>query len=140
MCSHVMQNGGGMHYGAGGAFPGAGEHMAYGQASFSGPPSPGNMSTVGSAAKDGEKAQRAGSPRPQSPSEDSLEGSEGQEALACETQTQRQPEKSQPHTAGANLEDCVFYVRLLLLLIPSREGPLSTYTRDMPVNLDILGI
>ena len=95
-----MQNGDGMPYGPGGPFPGVSQPMPYGQASFSGPPSPGNMSAVGSMAKDAEHAQRGGSHRPQSPSVDSVEGSAGRDQSTSETQVQQEPEHWHQHTAG----------------------------------------
>ena len=98
--SAVMQNGGGMPYGLGGPFPGVGQPMPYGQAGFSGPPSPGNMSAVGSIAKEAEHAQRNGSPRPQSPSVDSVEGSEGRDQCTHGTQMQQEQDDWHRHAAG----------------------------------------
>lgn len=90
-----------MPYGPGGPFPGSGGPMSYGQAGFSGPPSPGNVSTVGSMAKDAEHAQRTSSPRPQSPSADSVEGSEARDQGAYEAQQQHE---EQPwHASGTPL-------------------------------------
>ena len=94
-----------MPFNAGGPFLAAFRPMLFGQAGFSGPPSPGNMSAVGSMAcpaKDGEQAQPAGSPRPQSPSVDSADGEDGREQCTFDEQMQRQQEGRQ-HAAGVLL-------------------------------------
>lgn len=94
-----------MPFTAGGPFQAAFPPMLFGQAGFSGPPSPGKMSAAGSMAcpaKDGEQARPAGSPRPQSPSVDSADGGEGQEQCTFDEQMQRQQEGRQ-HAAGVLL-------------------------------------
>ena len=67
--------------------------MPFGQAGFSGPPSPGNMSAVGSLATgvmDPESIQQGGSPRADSPSSDSEEGLECRKQCTFDEQMQRQ--------------------------------------------------
>ena len=99
----ALQSGGGMPYSPGGPFPGVGQPMPYGQANSSGPPSPGNVSTVGSMAKDAEHVQRGGSPRSPSPSVDSMEGSEARHHCTHDLETQQEQEGLQQQAAGTLL-------------------------------------
>lgn len=102
----VMQNGSGMPFRPGGDFQGPGRPMPFGQVGFPGPPSPDEMSAVGSiaaAAETAERVQRAGSPRPQSPSVVSAQETEKREQCTFETQMQRQQDDRQQQAAGALL-------------------------------------
>ena len=77
--------------------------MPYGQAGFSGPPSPGNVSTVGSMAKDAEHVQRTSSPRPQSSCAESVEGTEARDQGTHEAQVQQEQEEQLRHPSGTLL-------------------------------------
>ena len=95
-----------MPFGLGGPFQGPGRPMPYGQVGFPGPPSPGEMSAVGSiatVAKSAEHVQRTGIPRPQSPSVVSAEETEKGEQCTFETQMQRQQDDREQQAAGALL-------------------------------------
>ena len=120
----ALQSGGGMPYGPGGPFPGVAQPMPYGQALFSGPPSPGNVSTVGSMAKDAEHVQRAGSPRSKLPSVDSMEASEAGDHCAHDLQTQQEQEALQQQAAGTLLFSSWFLVRCpCRMASPHRRTP-----------------
>lgn len=89
-----------MPYGPGGPFPGVGQPLPCRQAHFSGPPSPGDVSSMGSMARDAEHVQRAGSPRPQSPSVDSVEGSGARDQCMHDLHMHQEQEALQQHAAG----------------------------------------
>ena len=89
-------------------FQGASRQMPSGQAGFSGPPSPGNMSAVGSiaiGATDPDSLQQGGDSRADSPSSDSAEGLECRKQCTFDEQMQRQQEGRQ---LGAGTCSCVY--------------------------------
>ena len=97
-----------MPFNGGAPFQGAPRQMPFGQAGFSGPPSPGNMSAVGSVANgamDPESLQQGGDPRADSPSSDSVENLDCQKQCTFDEQMQRQQDGRQP---GAGDCSCLF--------------------------------
>ena len=84
--------------------------MPFGQAGFSRPPSPGNMSAVGSVANgamDPETLEQGGSPRADSPSADSVEGLECQEQCTFDEQMQRQQDGRQSGAGNCSSLYCL---------------------------------
>ena len=98
-----------MPFNGGAPFQGAPRQMPFGQVGFSGPPSPGNMSAVGSVANgamDPESLQQGGHPRADSPSSDSVEGLDCRKQCTFDEQMQRQQDGRQP---GAGSHSCLYF-------------------------------